>query len=236
MRALVVSANRLAGQGLQRLVDRAGVMSSPATLREAVAFGRQADITLLYADEWDDDTRDASTCLRANHVQFVTIVASIDPIIRSQALELGALQAFDASQGEDLASVLRNLGQGTDSAQRFALANKFVIDLLQRRVQRAGRFFELGEVECRILTVLRDEARARPRGALALPRLGLYVYGARGDRAASTVRVHIHQIRGKIEVEPDRPDVLLCDRGRGYRLRLATTGVGGDRAAEGAGL
>ncbi len=236
MRALVVSANRLAGQGLQRLVNRAGVTSSPATLRDAVVLGRQADITLLYADGWDDDTRDAAACLRANHVHFVAIVAAIDPVIRSEALALGALQAFDASQGEDLASVVRNLGQGPDSAQRFALANTFVVDLSQRRVQRADRLFKLGEVECRILAVLRDEACARPSGALALPRMGMYVYGSRGDRAASTVRVHIHQIRGKIEVDPNRPDVLICHRGRGYRLRLATTGVGGDRAAESAGM
>jgi DNA-binding response OmpR family regulator len=236
MRALVVSANRLAGQGLQRLANRAGINSSPATLQDAATLGRQADVTLLYADEWNDDTRHACTCLRANRVRFVTIVGAIDAVIRGQALQLGALQALGASQGEDLTAVLRNLDQQPDSARRFALANTFVVDLSQRRVQRAGRFFDLGEVECKILAVLRDEACARPSAALALPRLGLYVYGSRGDRAASTVRVHIHQIRGKVEVAPDRPDVLVCDRGHGYRLRLArlpATAEGGDRTARG---
>lgn len=229
MRALVVSSNRLAEQGLQGLARRSDMTVQPATLWQAVAPGQQVDLTLLYADEWGEDTRTSAACLHANHVRFISIVGAMNAAVRKQALGLGALEAFDADQADDLVAALRNLDRTASGAQRFALANGFVVDLAHRQVHRGGRFFELGKVECGILAILRDETPANPSGAVPLARIALRVYGSSHARGASTVRVHIHHLRSKIEVAPDRPTVLICHRAHGYQLRLARSRASGEQ-------
>jgi DNA-binding response OmpR family regulator len=77
-----------------------------------------------------------------------------------------------------------------------------------------------------VLGLLHDRAVARPRELMPLPEMSLAVYGTPDGHAASTLRGHIYQLRGKIEVEPDRPQVLLSQRRRGYRLVLAPAPAG----------
>jgi DNA-binding response OmpR family regulator len=230
VRALVVSGNRLAGLGLESVARRLGVAVAPATLQEAVALGGGVDLTILYADAWGAESRQAAECLRANHLRFIAVVGELDAATSHHVLASGALNVICAGDEAALASVLASFDWSTaDRTGRFVLANAYVVDLALRQVQHQDRSFELSGIECKIMALLRDEALTRPGQPTPVPRIIFAVYGAYAGHMASTLRVHIYRLRGKIEVEPDRPAVLLSQPRRGYWLRL------GDAAAAPAG-
>ena len=231
MRACVVSGNRLAGLGIESVARRLGVAVRPATLQEAVALGGGVDVTLLYADAWDGECRRAADRLHANRQRFIVVAGGMDVGTAMAVLASGALHACRMEDEADLSGALEQfLRAAAGPAERFVLANTYIVDLSGRRVHRDGCFFDLSGVECRILSSLHDQAWLSHAGPMSLPRISFAVYGSPDEHAASTVRVHIHRLRGKIEVEPDNPAVLVCQRGRGYRLVLAA----GARSAAGA--
>lgn len=222
MRALVISENRLAALGLQTLAAHSGLAAQGATPREALASARSGDLMLCYADGWDGEAQELLSALHAAHARFVVVIPAMSPEVRRAVLAAGALHAFSHDESDEIRSVLANFRWSAEPAdEQFILANGYVIDLPRRRIRRGDRFLPLTLTECHLLQLLRDEAYANPGEPMPPPRIHAAVWGNADARAPATLRGHIAQLRGKLEVDPEHPQVLLGRRGRGYWLELA---------------
>jgi two-component system, OmpR family, KDP operon response regulator KdpE len=96
------------------------------------------------------------------------------------------------------------------------------IDLARREVMIGGNEVHLTPIEYKLLVLL-----ARHAGkVLTHQQILKEVWGPVYANQAHYVRVHMAELRKKIESNPARPKLLVTEPGVGYRLR--------DRAAEGA--
>ena len=88
------------------------------------------------------------------------------------------------------------------------------IDLARRRVTRAGEEVHLTPTEFELLRLL-----VRNRGRLLTHRTLLKdVWGPGFQDDTQVLRVHIANLRRKIEPQPGRPSLIRTDPGVGYRL------------------
>ena len=88
------------------------------------------------------------------------------------------------------------------------------VDLPARRVTRDGREVHLTPIEFDLL-----RAMVRNRGRLMTHRLLLHeVWGQGYEDDTQVLRVHIANLRRKIEVEPGNPRLIRTDPGVGYRF------------------
>jgi two-component system KDP operon response regulator KdpE len=94
---------------------------------------------------------------------------------------------------------------------------ELVIDVLDRRVLRAGEEVHLTPIEFDLIRVL-----AQHRGRLVTHRQLLQeVWGPEYGDETHYLRVHVAHIRAKLELDPSRPEYLITEPGVGYRLRDA---------------
>jgi two-component system KDP operon response regulator KdpE len=89
------------------------------------------------------------------------------------------------------------------------------VDLARHEVKVGERDVRLTPIEYKILVLL-----ARNAGKVLTHRQILTeVWGPSQAAQAHYVRVHMAELRKKIEVDPARPQLLLTEPGVGYRLR-----------------
>jgi two-component system KDP operon response regulator KdpE len=88
------------------------------------------------------------------------------------------------------------------------------IDLLRRRVLRAGQEVHLTPTEYDLLRILVQEAgRVLTHGHILRS-----VMGRGYEDANGTLRVHVASLRKKLEADPSRPRIIKTEAGVGYRL------------------
>jgi two-component system, OmpR family, KDP operon response regulator KdpE len=93
-------------------------------------------------------------------------------------------------------------------------AGEFAIDLVHRRVTRAGEDIRLSPKEWDILEQLAIHAgRVVTHGQLLAK-----VWGRATETEQQYLRVYLRQLRQKLEPLPDRPRWLVTEAGVGYRL------------------
>lgn len=221
LRVLVVSQNRLAGLGLLTLCEGSGLTAELVSVAEARAGARGGDLALLYCDSLDAGALRAVETLHAAHARFLVLVRDLGEDTRRLLLAAGAVHAFAHDATQELSLVLANY-RWSDAPQRdtFTLANGFVIDLPRRRLHRDGNYLELTLTECQLLLTLCEAAQAHPGVPVPLVQINVAVWGFPDARSPTTLRGYIRSVRAKIELEPERPAVLLGRRGRGYWLVL----------------
>jgi DNA-binding response OmpR family regulator len=88
------------------------------------------------------------------------------------------------------------------------------VDTSRRRVTAHGRHVELTAKEFDILRMLAEH----PGRVYTKAQIYEAVWGEEPFGDLSTVQVHIRRLRTKIEVHPDRPELLTTVWGIGYRL------------------
>jgi two-component system KDP operon response regulator KdpE len=89
------------------------------------------------------------------------------------------------------------------------------IDLARREVSVSGREVHLTPIEYRLLVLL-----ARNAGRVLTHRQIIKeIWGASYAGQSHHVRVHMAELRKKIEKDPARPSLLMTEPGVGYRLR-----------------
>jgi two-component system KDP operon response regulator KdpE len=136
------------------------------------------------------------------------------------ALDAGAddylVKPFGA--GEMLARVRAQLrrqilaaGQ-TDSVVHFG---SIVLDLARRDVQRDGLTLHLTPIEYRLLAHL----ALQPDRVITHRQLLNAIWGPHHTEDTHYVRVHVANLRKKIEDDPSMPRHLLTEAGVGYRFR-----------------
>ncbi len=135
------------------------------------------------------------------------------------ALDAGAddylVKPFGA--GELLARVraqLRRHQGPTAAGQPLLRFGDVAIDLARRSVERAGQALHLTPIEYRLLTYL----AAHPEKVLTHQQLLQAVWGPGHASDTHYVRVHMANLRKKLEDDPARPRHLCTEAGIGYRL------------------
>ncbi len=94
------------------------------------------------------------------------------------------------------------------------------IDFARREVTRDGQPVHLPPIEYKLLTLL-----ARHAGKVLTHRQILKeVWGHGAQEQAHYVRVHMAELRKKVERNPARPEWLVTEPGVGYRLRDRSVG------------
>lgn len=96
------------------------------------------------------------------------------------------------------------------------------VDLARREVQVEGREVRLTPIEYKLLTLL-----ARHAGKVLTHRQILKeVWGPGREGQTHYVRVHMAELRKKIEADAARPRIIVTEPGVGYRLRDRPEGEG----------
>lgn len=111
------------------------------------------------------------------------------------------------------AQLRRHQGQ-TAAGEPLVRFGDVSIDLVRRSVERAGQALHLTPIEYRLLTHL----AAHPEKVLTHQQLLQAVWGPGHASDTHYVRVHMANLRKKLEDDPARPRHLRTEAGIGYRL------------------
>ena len=135
------------------------------------------------------------------------------------ALDAGAddylVKPFGA--GELLARVraqLRRHQQQTGSGDPTIRFGDFCLDLARRTVERGGELLHLTPIEYKLLTQLASQ----PDRVITHQQLLKAVWGPGHAEDSHYVRVHMANLRKKIEARPSQPRHLITESGIGYRF------------------
>jgi two-component system KDP operon response regulator KdpE len=187
----------------------------------ALATGRAPDVMLLDLGLPDSDGIDLTRRFREwSRVPIIVISARGREEDKVAALDAGADDYLTKpfSVNELLARVRVALRRASDGAEHNEVVLEFGdlrLDLARHEVTVAGRGVHLTPIEYKLLALL-----ARNAGRVLTHRQIIKeVWGTSYAGQSHHVRVHMAELRKKIERDPARPQWLITEVGVGYRLR-----------------
>jgi two-component system KDP operon response regulator KdpE len=203
------------------------VFEAPSLQRGLIEAGtRRPDLLVLDLGLPDGDGVDLIREVR-------TWSASPIIVLSARSAETDKIQALDAgaddylvkpfSAGELLARVraqLRRHSSQSPAGQSLVTFGDIVIDLGKRSASRQGQPLHLTPIEYRLLTYL----TAHPERVLTHQQLLQAVWGPGHASDTHYVRVHMANLRKKIEHDAARPEFLHTELGVGYRFVPGQTG------------
>jgi two-component system KDP operon response regulator KdpE len=179
------------------------------------------DVVLLDLGLPDADGIDVTRGLREwTDVPIIVLSARGREADKVQALDAGADDYLTKPFGVDelLARIrvaLRRASRLAGPATTVIEAGPLRVDLEKREVLSGGRTVRLTPIEYRMLVCLaRHPGRVLTHGQLVKE-----VWSGASGVAAHHVRVHMAELRKKIEEDPARPKILITEPGVGYRIR-----------------
>ncbi len=110
---------------------------------------------------------------------------------------------------------LRRQARAPSSHEPLLRFGRTTVDLARRTVQRDGEPLHLTPIEYRLLTHL----AAQPDRVITHQQLLKTVWGPGHAQDTHYVRVHMANLRKKVEDDPSMPRHLLTEAGIGYRFR-----------------
>ncbi len=186
---------------------------------------RNPDIVILDLGLPDMDGLDLLKELRGwSQVPVIVLTARDREQDKIQALDLGADDYLTKpfSTGELLARVrvaLRHAQKMGQEAEPIFENGSLKIDFIVRQVFVAQREIHLTPIEYKLLTLL-----AKHAGKVLTQRQILKeIWGPNATDQGHYLRVHMHQLRHKIESNPARPKWLINEPGVGYRLKMESS-------------
>lgn len=154
-----------------------------------------------------------------SHVPVIVLSARGSEADKIVALDAGAddylVKPFGA--GELLARVraqLRRHQQQTPAGEPMIKFGGICVDLVRRSVERNGEPLHLTPIEYKLLTHL----AAQPDRVITHKQLLGAVWGPSHGEDAHYVRVHMANLRKKVESDPSMPRHLVTEAGVGYRF------------------
>ncbi len=180
---------------------------------------RRPDLVVLDLGLPDGDGVDLIRDLRGwSAVPVIVLSARSGEADKIGALDAGAddylVKPFGA--GELLALVRAQLRrhQQTPAGETVLQFADVRVDLQRRSVERAGAPLHLTPIEYRLLTHLATQ----PDRVITHQQLLKAVWGPGHAEDTHYVRVHMANLRKKVEAEPSRPAHILTEAGIGYRF------------------
>ncbi|MGN6286820.1 MAG: winged helix-turn-helix domain-containing protein [Afipia sp.] len=199
-------------------------MNSAGTVAEAVKriAADAPDIVLLDLGLADGDGKDVIRKVREwSDVPIIVLSARDREAEKIDSLDLGADDYVNKpfNVGELMArmrTALRHRMQRKAETPSLRVGD-LEVDSVRRRATRAGAEIKLTPKEFELLSFL-----ARNAGRVVTHRQILAaVWGVAHTEDTQYLRVYIGQLRQKVEVHPDDPQVIVTEPGIGYRMRDA---------------
>ncbi len=191
--------------------------------RDALTSAREAPPDLVILDLLLPGMHGFDVCraLRKDStVPILMLSAKTEEVDRIVGLELGADDYVTKPFGmqELIARVrahLRRAYQAPRSEpEQVLIDGDLEVDLVRHEVTKANRPVALKPKEFELLAFLMQ----RPGWTFTREQLLQHVWGYEAFGRTRTVDVHISELRGKIEDDPDRPVRIVTVRGTGYRF------------------
>ena len=149
-------------------------------------------------------------------------------VLSARSTEASKIAALDAGADDYLvkpfgsgelnarvrAQLRRHQQQTPGGAPQIAFGD-VIIDLVQRKVERAGEVLHLTPIEYKLLTHLATQ----PDRVITHAQLLKAVWGPGHQDDMHYVRVHMANLRKKIEAQPSMPKHLVTETGVGYKFR-----------------
>jgi two-component system KDP operon response regulator KdpE len=203
----------LEGHGY-RLVEAGGAREA-----EQLAPGHNPDLFLLDLGLPDGDGIDLARRLREwTRAPIIVLSARGREEDKVKALDAGAddylTKPFGVNELLARMRVALRHAAGGPGAEPVYEAGPLRVDLARREVTVGGREARLTPTEFRLLALL-----ARHAGKVLTHRQILKEVWGPAATEVHYVRVHMAELRKKIEAEPARPRLLVTEPGVGYRLR-----------------
>lgn len=197
-----------------RLVEASGMREA-----EQLATSHNPDIYLLDLGLPDGDGIDLARSIREwSGAPIIVLSARGREEDKVNALDAGADDYLTKPFGvNELLARLRvalRHARATVAEEPVLEAGPLRIDLARREVTVEGREVRLTPTEYRLLALL-----ARHAGKVLTHRQILREVWGPNATEAHYVRVHMAELRKKIEADPARPRLLVTEPGVGYRLR-----------------
>jgi two-component system KDP operon response regulator KdpE len=198
-------------------------VSEAATGAEAVALAtsRNPDVMLMDLGLPDGDGIDLTRRMREwSRIPIIVLSARGKETDKVTALDAGADDYLTKPFGveELLARIrvaLRHVSSATRSDETPLEIGNLTIDFARREVKVGDRLVHLTPTEYKILSLL-----ARNAGRVLTHRQIIReAWGPSYAGQTHHVRVHMAELRKKIETDPARPRIILTEPGVGYRLR-----------------
>lgn len=222
-RALVVDDEKSLLEVISYALEEAGLEVAVATsAREAEATFERFDPDVMILDLMLPDDSGYEVCRRVrdqSDIPIIILSARTEEVDKVLGLELGADDYVTKpfSPRELVSRVRAHVRRSERLAERPRTAIKIgglTIDETGRQVFLNGETVHLTNSEYQILVTLgRSPGKAFSRSSILN---SLWSGGFVGDER--TVDVHIHNLRGKIEIDPQKPQYIVTVRGFGYRL------------------
>jgi two-component system KDP operon response regulator KdpE len=209
-------------RALRVILRDAGFEVIPAmTVREALdaVAVRPPEAAIIDLVLPDGDGVDICRAIREWSQMPILVLSAVgDEREKVRALDAGADDYVTKPFGPNelvarLRAALRRVSPAAD-ADSVLTAEELVIDLPAHRVTRAGEEIHLTPTEFELLRIL-----VRNRGRLLTHRALLTdVWGPGFQDDTQVLRVHIANLRRKIEPEAGKPRLIRTDPGIGYRF------------------
>ncbi|HEY3729094.1 MAG TPA: response regulator transcription factor [Solirubrobacteraceae bacterium] len=221
-RVLVVDDEPQIVRGLKIILRDAGyAVEAAETKAQAMAALGSRPPEALVLDLKLPDGEGVEVCQevrRFSRLPILVLSAVGDEREKVRALDAGADDYVTKPFGTDelLARLRAVMRRSADPGAGSQLqVGDLVIDVLDRRVTRAGVEVHLTPIEFDLILVL-----AQYRGRLVTHRQLLQeVWGPEYSQETHYLRVHVAHIRSKLEPDASRPEYLITEPGVGYRLR-----------------
>lgn len=180
-----------------------------ATCADALARGSVDVVLIEFVGQGARETEVIDVACSTGSVPVV-VIADLDVTRRTALLARGVtIVVGRAVSGEELAAQIRSVHDlVTDPPTALVIFRPATMEIETGR----GRV-QLTDTEWKLLATLHAEPGRFFTAAQLLERVWGHTVGP-----TSTVSVHIHRLRHKLEPEPDRPVLLVTRRGRGYAL------------------
>lgn len=224
-RVLVVDDEEQIRRALKSILSTRGYSLQMATTGdEALVMAIDAPPNLVILDLALPDRGGIEVCRELRTWMTAPIL-----ILSVRANEADKIEALDEgaddyltkpfSAGELLARVraLLRRAAATSAPPPVVTAGDLEVDIARRRVRRAGSEIALTPTEFDILAFLAQNAGLVVTQRMILER----VWGPEWAEDAQTLRVHVSNLRKKIEPRPGGPRFIITEPGVGFRFAAA---------------